>query len=286
MLVQNGLLQMGAGVLVFGLPQPFYGNNSVLIKNCGGLSALVSVPRGYGADGIQPCITSGALNVRPVTGLLFAGAAPINQGLAVAATGSMLTFAGSAALGAIVRLLASGPVTFGGSAAMFGVASMDASGTVIQFSGSAALGGQFSISASGAVTFGGSATTHSLAFLETTEAGGEMTEATITAAVWSAASASFDAPGTMGEKLNGAGSAGDPWTTALPGGYTSGTAGSIMSLLEKILRNKTITDPVAGTLTVYADDGTTPLLTASLFQDADGTIPYQGQGAERRERLE
>jgi hypothetical protein len=59
----------------------------------------------------------------------------------------------------------------------------------------------------------------------------------------------------------------------------------LLERIEKILRNKMITDPVGGTITVYDDDGTTVLLSANIFQDAAGTIPYAGQGAERRERL-
>lgn len=51
-------------------------------------------------------------------------------------------------------------------------------------------------------------------------------------------------------------------------------------------RNRVVTDPVAGTYTVYADDNTTPLYVADLWEDADGTVPYTGSGAERRDRLE
>lgn len=59
-----------------------------------------------------------------------------------------------------------------------------------------------------------------------------------------------------------------------------------LTRIEKILRNKLVTDPATGTMRLYDDDGTTLLLEADVFQDADGTTPYQGQGAERRERLE
>ncbi len=58
-----------------------------------------------------------------------------------------------------------------------------------------------------------------------------------------------------------------------------------LTRIEKILRNKLITDPATGTMRLYDDDGTTLLLEADVFQDAAGTQPYQGQGAERRERL-
>ena len=56
--------------------------------------------------------------------------------------------------------------------------------------------------------------------------------------------------------------------------------------VEKLLRNKTITDPTTGRQTVYEDDDTTPAFEADLFEDKDGTQPYRGQGADRRERLE
>ena len=39
------------------------------------------------------------------------------------------------------------------------------------------------------------------------------------------------------------------------------------------------------TYTVYAADDTTVLFTADLWQDADGTVPYAGAGADRRDRL-
>lgn len=57
-----------------------------------------------------------------------------------------------------------------------------------------------------------------------------------------------------------------------------------LALIEKILRNKTITDPVAGTMTVCDDNGAV-LLVAPLFEDVAGNIPYRGRGADRRERL-
>ena len=102
--------------------------------------------------------------------------------------------------------------------------------------------------------------------------------------VWSTIAANYTDVTTMGGKLNAASSAGDPWSTALPGSYPTGSAGYIMSLIESILKNKIITDPVTGIMTVYADNGST-LLTAQLYEDAAGTITYRGQGSERREKL-
>ena len=52
--------------------------------------------------------------------------------------------------------------------------------------------------------------------------------ATIADAVWDEAIADHDNAGSTGEALAAAGSAGDPWTTALPGSYTTGQAGHII----------------------------------------------------------
>jgi len=58
-----------------------------------------------------------------------------------------------------------------------------------------------------------------------------------------------------------------------------------VALVEKILRNKTVTDPVSGTMTVFADDGVTPYLVCQVFEDVAGAQAYRGSGANRRERL-
>lgn len=63
----------------------------------------------------------------------------------------------------------------------------------------------------------------------------------IVAAVWSALAAEYNISGTMGNKLNGAGSAGDPWGTDLTGYNTANTAGKLLkdnpALLEIINQN-------------------------------------------------
>jgi hypothetical protein len=74
-------------------------------------------------------------------------------------------------------------------------------------------------------------------------------------------------------------------------GLTSTESNALLSMpgsvqiIEKVVRNKMITDPATGTLTLFDDDSVTPLLTADLFKDAAGATPYNGTGAERRERL-
>ena len=55
-----------------------------------------------------------------------------------------------------------------------------------------------------------------------------LTTSTIATAVWSEAIPGSFTSGTAGAALNSAGSAGDPWSTALPGSYGAGTAGNII----------------------------------------------------------
>jgi hypothetical protein len=55
-----------------------------------------------------------------------------------------------------------------------------------------------------------------------------VTNAGVADAVWDEVLSGHLTAGSTGAALNGAGSAGDPWTTALPGAYGSGTAGFIL----------------------------------------------------------
>lgn len=54
--------------------------------------------------------------------------------------------------------------------------------------------------------------------------------------VWNALAADFNTSGTMGEAMGAAGTAGDPWTTTLPGGYTGDQAGAIVDRLETLIK--------------------------------------------------
>lgn len=57
---------------------------------------------------------------------------------------------------------------------------------------------------------------------------GGSTPAQIADAVWDEVAADHNTAGTTGAKLNSAASAGDPWSTALPGAYAAGEAGYIV----------------------------------------------------------
>jgi hypothetical protein len=62
-----------------------------------------------------------------------------------------------------------------------------------------------------------------------TVGGGSLTEAGIADAVWDEVLSGHLTAGSTGNALNAAGSAGDPWTTTLPGAYTGSQAGKIIA---------------------------------------------------------
>lgn len=57
----------------------------------------------------------------------------------------------------------------------------------------------------------------------------------LAAAVWNSLAATFNTAGTMGNKLNSAASAGDPWSTPLPGSYLSTEAGGILAQIQTLV---------------------------------------------------
>lgn len=111
---------------------------------------------------------------------------------------------------------------------------------------------------------------------------GNLTPEGLRDAVWSALAANYNVAGTMGEKLNDAGSAANPWTEDLSGSLTEDTAGWILVLIRKLLQNKRALDPTTGVETIYDDDGTTPLYTRNVYVDVTGTTPYDGTSAPNR----
>lgn len=70
------------------------------------------------------------------------------------------------------------------------------------------------------------------------------------------------------------------------GSGLSSTQDARLTMIEKFLRNKMITDPTTGEATLYDDDGVTPLTSAQLYESVDTSQPYRGRGVQRRERSE
>lgn len=247
-------------------------------------------PHGYNTEAAWqlPIKTGGLGATQGVRGAgsLAADALAVKLALAdLTGSGDITDALGSLIVQALASLTGSGGITDANLQAFLqAIADLTGSGGV----SSAALTGAGAMS--GALTGSGAATAILTAIgeliAELTVTGTGLSTANVGEAVWSALATANNSPGTMGEKLNDAGSAGNPWATDLSGSQTAGTAGYMLKVIQQILRNKQITDPTTGVMTVYDDDGTTVLFEANLKEDAAGTQDYRGQGAERRERLE
>jgi hypothetical protein len=104
--------------------------------------------------------------------------------------------------------------------------------------------------------------------LENAPSGTGASAAAIADAVWEEAIA--DHSGTSGstaEALNAAGSAGDPWTTALPGSYTGTQAGKILS------------DVLTDTADLQANQGNWLTATGFSTHDASAVVTALGTGS-------
>lgn len=92
--------------------------------------------------------------------------------------------------------------------------------------------------------------------------------ATIADAIWNEAISGHLSAGSTGAKLNSAAAAGDPWSTALPGSYASGEAGSILAAI-----NSKTAGISTGTITVTSpvvDADTVTIVRGDDYKNADG----------------
>lgn len=97
----------------------------------------------------------------------------------------------------------------------------------------------------------------------------ELSPESLASSVWSALASKYNSSGTMGEKLNGAGSAGNPWTEVIDGNYT---AAEVMRLLVSVASGKTtVVDNGDNTATVVFRD----------LSDTKDSITAQMAGSER-----
>lgn len=170
---------------------------------------------------------SGGLASHNSTNITFTETANAVRGMP--ATGSTtITFTSTATGGLIVSAIGSSSITFSSTATLASVAVISGSGS-ITISGSALLGAQAGLTASTSITLTGTATSYAIGYLSglsTSET--EFSAAALADAVWNALTADYQLSGSFGEAMAAAGSAGDPWTTNLPGTYVAGQAGYIV----------------------------------------------------------
>ena len=67
--------------------------------------------------------------------------------------------------------------------------------------------------------------------------------------------------------------------------FTATSYNTDLLLALKLLRNKVVTNPATGVMSVYDDNGSDVLYTANVYEDVAGSVPFDGTGANRRDRL-
>jgi hypothetical protein len=193
----------------------------------------------------------------------------------ITGTGS-ITATGAMGKNAVAALEGSGDLTATGALIVSAVAALTGSGSA---TGSivAILNAVASISGSGSVTatidalaWATAGLTGSGTLAATRYATGNMTadiqpftelspEALATS-VWNAVAASNNAVGTMGEKLNDAGSGSNPWTEVIEGSYT---AAELLRVMAAALAGE-LSGAGTTTITIKGVDGTTDRITATV----------------------
>lgn len=203
-------------------------------ETSGGLPTTTAIPEGYLAPNARmlpydlgSMTTSnfngaGAVSYTGVSGL---GGVVVMEGIGVfEATGGLLA-------GLELTIAGAGALTFNGGGLLEGIMTMAGAGAFTGALGATA-GLTLNLSGVGSMSLAPSGTGEMVLEIYVNES--QATVDQIVAAVWSALAAEYNVSGTMGEKLNGAGSAGDPWTTDLSSYNTTGTAGKIMKQIKSI----------------------------------------------------
>lgn len=264
------------------------GNYSVILKSPGRFMAGTSVSGGrpqFNTSGAMRCRNVSAAGWSPLSAQPRGYLAPYAW-LLPRTGGDMATWGQIVGTGTLTAAPTGGR---NGEATIAGSGTLTATGELV-VSGTAAIAGTSTVSANIVAALLGTATVAGTSTCTgTLDAEGYMT-ATLTGAgdltAPRYATGELEAAISPFTELSPETLASNVWGALASENFAAGTMGEALNVSQIMLRNKTVTDPAAGTITVYDTDGTTVLYVADLFQDAAGTTPYAGAGAERRERLE
>ena len=201
-------------------------------------SELPGIPYGHLAPSswLLP-YQGGAMSAFTYEGAAFAvGALNVAAGVNAEGAATLTFTAGPSQLDLIVSAIGSSTITF--TASGTALVALNASGsTSVTFTvGAATLGAIIDAVASALVSFTASATPRATGNM----AGNitpftELSPQNLASAVWSALATANNEPGTMGEKLNDAGAAANPWTEVIESGFT---ASDILKLIAAATAGK------------------------------------------------
>lgn len=219
-------------------------------------------PSGLGAPAAWHLpVVAGALQSRSGR-VSVDGQATGSRGLPTTAS-ETISVDGSALGQLIVAGIATATITVNGTATPQAQLSTSASET-ISVNGTIAVEGRGSISGSATLSVNGNAASGGFGSIVASDAAEGLTPDALARAVWSAVASSNNTAGTMGEKLNDAGSAANPWTEVIEGTYT---AAQLMRVIAATLAGK-LSGANTATITIRGIADTKDRVIATV--DADG----------------
>jgi hypothetical protein len=236
------------------------GDRCNLFAGQGGIDAKNGVPSGHlnPSAWILPKKDGGMSAFTTIAGRgAVVAAAALGRNIDASASGAAtLTASLELVVSASATINGVGSLTANAVANLFGDASAAGTATV---SGTLTANGNMAASAAGVGAL--NLTSYAVGFMacEITPFT-ELSPQNLASAVWSANSASFNDPSTMGEKLNDAGSAGNPWTTVIEDGMT---AEEILKLILSVTSGDA-TGMEGATVTFKSQDGTKNRLVATI----------------------
>jgi hypothetical protein len=225
----SGVWHVGANAYLSSFPAMARGNMAGRMRNWtageGITSELVGIPSGHRHPSawMMPQ-KAGALAARNT----IAGSSAATISMAGGVNGEA-TIAGAGTLAGTAQLIISMVAELSGS----GTISAAVAQAFLQLAAALTAGGSLSsvltaignaeaaLAGQGTVATTSAATALGTLAAEITSAGALLDTSNVGAAVWGAVAASNNVAGTMGEKLNDAGSASNPWTEVLESGFTA-----------------------------------------------------------------
>jgi hypothetical protein len=197
----------------------------------GSVDRKAAIPEGYGpGDAWFPAILAGGLAAGSES--VMAETASISGARNIEAAAS-IELSSTAAGSLIASMTASSSSALTVDATIFSIqiASIEASAS-IALASSSVISAIASIEAAGSASIAGTVTQRANAFMVASAGGPEaLSPQGLASAVWGAIDSENNTAGTMGAKVNAAASAGDPWTTVVPGSYPVGSAGWLIAQL-------------------------------------------------------
>jgi hypothetical protein len=231
-----------------------------------------SSPEGYGLAGLVPAIRSGAMSAL-VRMLTTTGQSDLLKGGPIEGSGSWTLTGDNLNLGLVISMSGTSEITISGDGNVLKLTTgLDGSGSWTLTGDTTSLSMIIPLNADGSWSLSGISDLRGILSMsgEWTPFS-ELSPENLARSVWESIAADNDLPGTMGEKLNGAGSAGNPWTEVIESGLT---AAQIMRI---ILAVQAGTTEITGTSVKFkAQDGITDRVDAIVASGERTSVTLNG----------